>query len=328
MICELEDKIFDILPHETEASALQVFRFQYDHNPVYNSYVTAIGVDPLQVSTISKIPFLPIRFFKDQEVYTTEFTAEMIFESSGTTAAIPSRHFVKKSRLYTQSFSRAFERFYGKPEEWCILGLLPSYLERKHSSLVLMVDDLIKQSGHSSGGFYLYNYEKLFEVLLKLEEKGEKALVIGVTFALMDFAERFSFPMKSTIIMETGGMKGRREEITREEVHRMLQTAWKLPEVHSEYGMTELLSQAYSKGKGIFHCPPWMKMLIREEDDPFVISSYGRGVINVIDLANLYSCSFIATDDLGVLHPDGSFEVTGRVDSSEARGCSLMLSGL
>lgn len=328
MICELEDKIFNILPKHIEATALKVFHFQYDHNPVYNRYVNAIGIKPHRVTAIEQIPFLPIRFFKDQRVQTTEFQPEMVFESSGTTGSIPSRHFLKKMELYTQTFRRGFDLFYGKPEEWCILGLLPSYLERKHSSLVMMVEDLINCSKHPSSDFYLYEFQKLFDVIKEVEDNGQKALLIGVTFALLDFAEQFSFPMKSTIVMETGGMKGRREELTREEVHAVLQSAWRVNQVHSEYGMTELLSQAYSKGKGIFYCPPWMEVMIREEDDPFVITSVGRGVINVIDLANLYSCSFIATDDLGWVHPDGSFEVLGRVDASEARGCSLMVSGV
>jgi len=328
MICELEDKIFNFQPQETEALALSVFRFQYENNQVYSSYVNALGISPGAVTRLSQIPFLPIRFFKEQQVKTTEFNPELHFESSGTTSSQVSRHLLKKKSVYCESFTRGFEHFYSNPSEWCIVGLLPSYLERKHSSLVMMVDALIKQSHHPLSGFYLYDHEQLHQVLQNLEKAGRPALLIGVTFALIDFAEKHPFQMRSTIVMETGGMKGRKEELTREEVHAVLQSAWGLKEVHSEYGMTELLSQAYSKGKGIFNCPPWMNILIRQEDDPFKMEKNGRGVISVIDLANLYSCSFIETEDLGYLHPDGSFEVLGRVDASEARGCSLMLSEL
>jgi hypothetical protein len=231
--------------------------------------------------------------------------------------------------VYRQSFLKGFSKFYGPPAEWCIIGLLPSYLERKNSSLVLMVNDLIQESGHAESGFYLYEHEKLAEVLKRNEQRQQKTLLIGVTFALLDFAEKHRMPLRHTVVMETGGMKGRRKEITREQVHDHLKKAWKLPAIHSEYGMTELLSQAYSSGDGLFGCPPWMRVVIRDEDDPLSLkaSQFSRpanGLINVMDLANVDSCSFIATDDIGVLYPDGSFEVLGRRDSSDVRGCGLM----
>jgi hypothetical protein len=236
---------------------------------------------------------------------------------------------VRKAATYRESFLKGFADFYGPPTEWCIIGLLPSYLERKNSSLVLMVNDLIAASGHEESGFYLYEHQKLAEVLTRNEKNQQKTLLIGVTFALLDFAEHFKKPLQHTIVMETGGMKGRRKEITREEVHAILKKAWRLSSVHSEYGMTELLSQAYSSGEGLFACPPWMRVIIRDEDDPLTIrtpqfSKPASGLINVIDLANIDSCSFIATDDIGKLYGDNSFEVLGRMDSSDVRGCSLM----
>ena len=219
----------------------------------------------------------------------------------------------------------AFEKAYGPVHEYCILALLPAYLERANSSLVLMADEFIKRSSHAQSGFYLYNYPALAETLVMLEEQKQKTLLLGVTFALLDFAEQFPISLKNTIVMETGGMKGRRKEMIREEVHTVLKKAFGGSSIHSEYGMTELLSQAYSKGEGIFECPPWMKILVREEDDPFAVTDRaGRGVINIIDLANIYSCSFISTDDAGQLYADGKFEVLGRIDNSDIRGCSLM----
>lgn len=223
---------------------------------------------------------------------------------------------------------KAFELFYGPVSEWCIIGLLPSYLERSNSSLVVMADELIRRSGHASSGFYLYEHEKLAGVLQDLESKHQKTLLIGVTFGLLDFAEQFPMPLKHTIIMETGGMKGRREEMTRQEVHDILKKAFQLDAIHSEYGMTELLSQGYSTGEGIFLTPPWMKVSVRLEDDPLDVRSSGTGIINVIDLANIYSCCFIATEDVGRVYENGSFEVQGRVDNSDIRGCSLMIAGL
>ena len=302
-----------------------------------------------EINELHDIPFLPIQIFKTHRVQTTDFEPVHDFQSSGTTQTINSHHFIKDMELYRQSFTKAFELFYGPVEEWCVIGLLPSYLERKNSSLVFMVDELIRKSGHEQSGFYLYEYEQLQKTLEVLEGKKQKTLLIGVTFALLDFVQQYSFSLKYTTIMETGGMKGRREEITRAEVHELLREKLGVDLIHSEYGMTELLSQAYSKGDGIFHCPPWMKVLVRDEEDPLEVqSAVGnrqlpnvdpthhspftihhsrppvKGIINIIDLANIYSCSFIATDDAGKIHSDGSFEVIGRIDNSDIRGCSLM----
>ena len=283
---------------------------------------------------IEKIPFLPISFFKTDEIKTGKFNAEVIFKSSGTTQTINSQHHVKDVSIYIQSFTTAFEKMYGILKGWCILGLLPSYLEKGDSSLVYMVDNFIKQSQHPQSGFYLDDLEKLKETLLSLERSNQKTLLIGVTYALLDFAEKFPVALKNTIIMETGGMKGRREELTRMEVHERLKKAFGNTEIHSEYGMTELLSQAYAKKEGKFQCPSWMKVLIRDDEDPLAVHSLQSaddnknetlaGAINVIDLANVYSCSFIATDDVGKLYADKSFEVLGRMDGSDLRGCSLL----
>lgn len=327
MNCEHEDKIFSTDRAYFEEQAIDLFRFQYAHNPVYNQYVNSLPAVGRQVKSLADIPFLPIQCFKTHKITATGFEPEAIFESSGTTQSINSRHYVKDLSLYRRSFLEAFTLFYGPVKDWCIIGLLPSYLERRNSSLVVMVDELIKQSGHAASGFYLYEHEKLHTVLGQLEAAGQKTLLIGVTFALLDFAEHFPLPLQHTIVMETGGMKGRREEITRLEVHELLKAAFKVPAIHAEYGMTELLSQAYAAGEGILHCPPWMKVLVRQEDDPFDIRPAGSGIINVIDLANIYSCSFIATDDVGRVYDNGSFEVQGRMDNSDIRGCSLMVAG-
>jgi hypothetical protein len=273
---------------------------------------------------------LPISFFKTHSITTTAFTPAAIFESSGTTQTINSKHLIKDIGLYETSFTNCFKLFYGQPEEWCIIALLPSYLERNNSSLVLMADKLIQQSKHPQSGFYLQDTEALHETLVSLENKQQKTLLIGVTFALLDFAEKYSLPLHYTTIMETGGMKGRRKEMTRQEVHSALCKSFQLQNIHSEYGMTELLSQAYSKGDGIFNCPPWMKILIRDEDDPLTVHTSTQnkivsGAINIIDLANIYSCSFIATEDAGKLFADDSFEVLGRLDNSDISGCSLLV---
>ncbi|MEI9808064.1 MAG: acyl transferase [Bacteroidota bacterium] len=324
-------KIFASGEQDFGQLALEVFRFQYDNNPVYHDYVNALPVTVSAIRSIAQIPFLPIRFFKSHIVNVPGPGKEVIFESSGTTGMISSRHFVKDISLYTESFSKGFEHFYGPAEDWCIIGLLPSYLERGNSSLVYMVSELIKKSGHADSGFYLNEHEKLVAVLRSLEATGQKTILIGVTFALLDFAEKYQLPLQHTIIMETGGMKGKREEMIRQEVHAVLQQAFDLSSIHSEYGMTELLSQAYSKGGGTFNCPPWMKVLIRDDEDPFMVHTPSfqhtrqvSGAINIIDLANIYSCSFIATDDAGKLYQDGSFEVLGRMDNSDLRGCSLL----
>ena len=325
---DVETRIFAANDENFNALALEIFRFQYQNNSVYQSYCDAIRVKPADINTITKIPFLPISFFKTHRVTSTEFVPEVIFESSGTTQTINSKHLVKQLDLYQSSFNKTFELFYGSPKDWCILALLPSYLERKNSSLVLMAEELIKSSKHSKSGFYLNEFDQLKEVLHQLEQAKQKTLLIGVTFALLDFTVAFPMQLQHTTIMETGGMKGRREEMTRQEVHAVLSEAFKTSAIHSEYGMTELLSQAYSKGNGIFNCPSWMKVLVREEDDPFEITAATEktvtGAINVIDLANIYSCSFIATEDAGRLYNDGNFEVLGRLDNTDIRGCSLM----
>lgn len=324
MDSQWKDKIWSCKAEDFEQSALELFRFQYDNNLLYRQFVEALGVQAGSVSSLTQIPFLPIRFFKSHSVKTTVFDPVTVFESSGTTGMISSTHAVKDLSLYKESFTRAFELFYGSPSEYCIIGLLPSYLERKNSSLVLMVDELIRLSGHAKSGFYLNNLEELSDVLKLLESENQKTLLIGVTFALLDFAERFPMKLKNTIIMETGGMKGRRKDLIREEVHTVLKNAFRVNAIHSEYGMTELLSQAYSYGDGRFHSPPWMKVLVRDEEDPFAIRFRGRGAINIIDMANIYSCSFIATDDAGQVFSDNSFEIAGRIDHSDIRGCSLL----
>ena len=292
-----------------------------------------LGVIPDTVHTIEAIPFLPISFFKTHQVTTTTFEPETIFESSGTTGENTSRHLVKSFALYQKSFTKTFNLFYGKPSQWSILGLLPGYLERGNSSLVAMVNDLIIKSDNSFSGFYLHDLDNLYRALVHNEIREQPTLLIGITFSLLDFAEKYSMKLQHTKIMETGGMKGRREEQTREEIHQFLQGRLGVKEVHSEYGMTELLSQAYSKGNGLFHCPPWMKVLTREYHDPFSIVSKPKtekpvnGLLNIIDLANLYSCCFIATDDIGKLYKNNSFEVLGRRDISDLRGCSLLTAG-
>lgn len=308
-----------------------MFNYQYQHNAVYHEYCQLIKTDPAKITLAEKIPFLPISFFKSHEIKTTEFTAEIVFESSGTTQTVNSRHFVKDISIYTESFSKAFQKFYGAPTQKCILGLLPSYLERNHSSLVRMVAELIQTSNNPLSDFYLHDHERLHRTLVHNELLKIPTLLIGVTYALLDFAEKYPMQLRNTLIMETGGMKGRREEMTREAIHGYLQTQLGISLVHSEYGMTELLSQAYSKGDGIFHCPGWMKIYIRDEDDPLHVQAAATavekpltGLINIIDLANIYSCSFIATDDIGRLYSNESFEVLGRMDNSDMRGCSLM----
>lgn len=329
---DLEKRVFAASPADFNELAIQLFNYQYQHNNIYRQYCDSLRTDPASVVTISRIPFLPISFFKTHLVKTGEFDTDTIFESSGTTGSVNSRHFVKDIGIYIKSFTACFQKFYGDPKNKCILGLLPAYLERQHSSLVVMADALIKTSGHELSGFYLYDHEKLHRTIMHNELLKIPTLLIGITYALLDFAEKYPMQLRHTIIMETGGMKGRREEMTRQEVHKQLQEGLGIQLVHSEYGMTELLSQAYSKGDGIFHCPGWMKILLRDEDDPFHITQAAdvaerpvTGVINIIDLANIYSCCFIATDDIGRLHAPGSFEVLGRMDNSDMRGCSLMV---
>lgn len=325
MMKAFENRIFGADTVSFEPLALELFDFQYRHNDLYRAYTDTLGVVPRSVRTVSEIPFLPVSFFKTHPIRTTKFDTTTVFESSGTTQTLNSRHFVKDPLLYRESFVRGFEIFYGPVTDWCIIGLLPAYLERQHSSLVVMAEELIRLSGHALSGFYLYEHAALYERLRQLEHRGQKTLIIGVTFALLDFAEKYSLPPGHLVVMETGGMKGRRREMTRPELHEFLMERLGLSAVHSEYGMTELLSQAYSSGEGIFRSVPWMRALVRNDDDPLVVEKAGEGILNIIDLANLYSCSFIATDDLGKVYSDGSFQVSGRVDNSDIRGCSLLV---
>ena len=310
------NKLWDLAPDQFWQTSKIIFNWQAAHNPVYKQWV--------ELNKSSAIPFLPISFFKTQDVFIGEKPVNL-FESSGTTQDVKSNHLVQDLSLYEASFLKGFELFYGKPSHYCIIGLLPSYLERKHSSLVYMVDKLIKASGHAQSGFYLDDFTKLNEVLKDLEKQKQKVWFIGVSFALTDFSIAFPQQLKSTIVLETGGMKGRKEELTRSELHQLLREHLETSTIHSEYGMTELLSQAYAIKEGVFKCPPWMKVMVAEEEDPTAIKETGRGVLHIIDLANIYSCSFIATEDIGEVFEDGSFTVLGRLDASARRGCSLLV---
>ncbi len=308
-----------------EELTLQVFAFQFQNNPVYRQYCEFLQRSPEKVHKVSDIPFLPIEFFKTHKIISSNKTPQAVFESSGTTSENTSKHFVTDLEVYQQSFLKGFTNFYNPVEGYCVLALLPSYLEREGSSLIYMVNNLIQRSKHSDSGFYLNNLNDLSQKLIQLQHEGTKCLLIGVSFALLDLAEQLPMGLPRTIIMETGGMKGRRKELIREELHNILKTAFHVPKIHSEYGMTELLSQAYSKGDGLFECPPWMNVLTRDTEDPLTIQTNGKtGGINVVDLANVNSCSFIATQDLGKTYPDGTFEVLGRFDHSDVRGCNLL----
>lgn len=309
-----------------EQKALETFRYQAAENPVYKQYLELLDCNPLRIEEVSKIPFLPVEFFKSHRVVTGRGMETRIFESSGTTGADTSKHYILNEEVYIESLRSGFRQFFGEPSTWCFLALLPSYLERQNSSLVFMMDHLIRQSRHPLSGFYLNNLDQLAENLKILEESGQKTMLIGVSFALLDLAKQFPIPLNHTTVVETGGMKGRRRELTRTELHDILKEAFGLDAVGSEYGMTELLSQAWSTGEGIYRSPSGMKILIRDPYDPFRHMPAGKsGGIDVIDLANRNSCSFIQTQDLGRLNPDGSFEVLGRFDNSELRGCNLML---
>src|ERR1017187_3141368 len=324
---ELEQTIFEINCNDDfKECALHIFRYQGLNNEVYKQYIKLLKVNIDDVKSIEQIPFLPIEFFKSNQIITENYSAEIIFESSGTTGSIPSRHYVSKVDLYKESFMKGFDYFYGSPRDYCILALLPSYLERSNSSLVFMVNDLIQASNNIESGFYLYNTQDLVQKLNNLKEGTTKVLLIGVSYALLDLAEEHELNLSNVIIMETGGMKGKREELIRNELHEFLCNSFHVSKIHSEYGMTELLSQAYSSGEGIFRCPPWMKVMIRNINDPMsYLSNHKTGGINIIDLANIYSCSFIATQDLGKIHDDNSFEILGRFDNSDLRGCNLMV---
>ena len=322
----LKEDIFDIKSEaEFVEKALKAFQFQFENNDVYRSFCDLLNVHPSAVSSIDQIPFLPIQFFKTHRVLSSTNDIDIEFKSSTTTSQIPSIHYVTDLDLYRRSFISGFEYRYGKVNDYTILALLPSYLDRSGSSLVYMVDHLISLSSHNESGFFLNNYEKLSNLLVHLNREGRKVLLLGVSFALLDLIERYNFHLQNTIVMETGGMKGRRKEIVRSDLHQKLKSGFGVSEIHSEYGMTELLSQAYSSGNGIFKSPPWMKVLIRDSEDPLtIVKDQLTGGINLIDLANINSCSFIATHDLGKKFPDGSFEILGRFDHSDIRGCNLM----
>ena len=306
--------------------ALEIFNFQAENNSVYKEYLGHLNIKPKNVDALDNIPFLPIQFFKSHRILSTKNTVQETFLSSGTTGMSQSKHLVTDMSVYEESYLKGFAHFYGNIEDYVVLALLPSYLERKGSSLVYMVDDLIQKSKQPESGFYLQDLEGLKARLLSLQASGKKVLLIGVSFALLDLIEKHQFALKNTIVMETGGMKGKRKEMIREELHAVLKEGFGVSEIHSEYGMTELLSQGYSDGQGVFNCPPWMKIRIRDTEDPLSLLPTGKaGGINIIDLANINSCSFIATQDLGKLHSNGSFEILGRFDNSDIRGCNLMI---
>lgn len=322
----LIDHIFDI---RNEADflrrALDVFAYQYHNIESYRKFCNLTGTNPELVDSLEKIPFLPIQFFKSQHIIPKLITPDSIFTSSGTTGQVTSKHYVADLKIYEKAFLKIFKQFYGNPEDYVILALLPSYLEREGSSLIYMVEKLIDASGKTESDFYLHNLDELATKIKHLESQKRKSLLIGVSYALLDLIEKHQFKLRNTIVMETGGMKGKRKEMIKEELHAILKNGFGTSKIHSEYGMTELLSQAYSTGEGVFKTPSWMKILTRDSEDALSYVVGRTGGINVIDLANIYSCSFIATQDLGTVYPDGSFEVKGRFDNSDIRGCNLMV---
>ncbi len=327
-LSEIRTRIFSIRNDEDFVrSALEIFRYQALKNPVYLELVRYLGVDPVKVNDLAEIPFLPINFFKDHRIISGhERPVQKTFLSSGTTGTVPSSHFITDLDLYEGSFTRSFRLFYGDPENYRFLALLPGYLERQDSSLVYMMDFFIRKTKQNGSGFFLHDIESLVQCLQDGTAEGIRTILFGASYALHDFAGQYKASLDNVMIMETGGMKGRRKEMIREELHEVLCSSFNAKSIHSEYGMTELLSQAYSQGGGIFRAPPWMKILIRDPNDPMSILPPGQsGGINIIDLANLHSCSFIATQDLGRLHDDGSFEVLGRFDDSDIRGCNLLV---
>ncbi|OSZ78709.1 acyl transferase [Chitinophagaceae bacterium IBVUCB1] len=309
-----------------ENAAIKLFRHQYTHNNLYANYCKQLGKKMEDIGHITDIPFLPISFFRTQPVLAgDQRDVEVVFESSGTTNTETSKHYVLNTDIYRASLIEGFQHFYGDIQDYTIIALLPGYLERNNASLIYMAKVLMEESKKQLNGFYLEDFEKLHKTLTILESKSEKAILLGVTFALLDFAVQFPISLKSTIVMETGGMKGRKKEMTRNEVHNTLCKQFGLDKIHAEYGMTELLSQAYSGGNGKFLCTPTMQVLVRDVNDPFDIKTHGPGCINIIDVANVNSCPFIATDDIGIIHTDGSFEILGRIDNSILRGCNLMV---
>ena len=323
----MQNAVFNIQNQsDFKTCALQVFRHQFKNNAVYRSFCDLLYIHSSDVKEVEEIPFLPIQFFKSHAVLSSTQAVKETFTSSGTTGSSVSKHMVTDVSWYTKSYTKGFEHFYGPIEDFTVLGLLPNYLERDGSSLIYMVDDFIKKSNNLASGFYLNNLTELSKTLIELDKKGEKVLLIGVAFALLDLIESQQFKLQNTIIMETGGMKGRRKEIIRNELHEILCAGFGVSKIYSEYGMTELLSQGYSSGDGVFDCPPWMKILARDTEDALtMVGANKTGGLNVIDLANYNSCSFIATQDLGKVDNNGRFEVLGRFDHSDIRGCNLMV---
>ncbi|PJJ67928.1 long-chain-fatty-acid--protein ligase [Chryseobacterium geocarposphaerae] len=325
--------IFDIQTEQDFlAESLKVFRYQYENIEVYRNFVSYLNIKPDEVTSLEKIPFLPIEMFKNHKVVDRNVTADLFFQSSGTTQMNLSKHFIADESIYQESIYKSFEKFIGKPEDFIFLGLLPSYLERQNSSLIYMVDYLMKKSAKPENGYFLYNHSDLFELLNTIKNK--KVILFGVSFALLDFldychSERSEESMnllENLVVIETGGMKGRKEEMTKDELLEILKNGFKTDKIYSEYSMTELLSQAYSLGNNEYDCPNWMKVMIRNAEDPFAYEKEGRtGAINIIDLANIHSCSFIATQDLGKIIGN-KFQVLGRIDHSDIRGCSLLVS--
>ena len=325
-IKDFKARLFSTTPDQFEAKAIALFHYQYQAVDIYRDFVDQLRINPDNVRQLIDIPFLPVTFFKSHAITdAADSLPACYFESSTTTGLIPSRHYVKDPSLYRKSLVKGFEHFYGSLSQYVILGLLPHYLERPHSSLIFMVKEWMQVSQHQENGFYLNNMDALFHTLQNLEARQQPTILLGVTYALLDFAEQYPMPLQHTILMETGGMKGRRKEMIREEVHSQLQQAFQVHCVHAEYGMAELLSQAYARCAGRFACPPWMRMLVRDSYDPLDVSSAGQGALNIIDLANIHSCAFLATEDVGRVYADGTFEVLGRLDASEWRGCNLLV---
>jgi hypothetical protein len=321
----LKSNVFRIQPQEFEQWALQLFHFQAKENKIYREYLHHLPVQIDAIDRLDKVPFLPVRFFKKHRISAYHFQEEKVFCSSTTTGSYPSRHYIDDLAFYQKISLCAFEQFYGSIKDFHVFGLLPSYLEREDASLVYMVDHFIKLSGSSLSGFYLHDHRKLLHALRQAQQTKRKVLLIGVTFALLDFAEELAPDLNGVMVMETGGMKGRREESTRDQVHAVLKSKLNVTNIHSEYGMTELLSQAYASNNGLFFTPPWMRIHIRQLHDPFSMAEDGKsGGINIIDLANMHSCAFIETEDIGLRKPSGGFEVLGRIDNADVRGCSLM----
>lgn len=327
MLKSFKEKLHLIDKNSFEQAAIELFHFQAVQNPVYAEYLEYLGIKSGQINEIQQIPFLPITLFKHKTIKSGNWEEETYFESSGTTGMHVSKHYIEDITYYHHNSAHIFQLFYGSPSNYIMLALLPSYLQRKRSSLVAMLDHLIQLTGSENSGFYLYEEADMMKKLRKLHaDKGKRIMLFGVTYALLDLAEHYCEDLNEVIIVETGGMKGRREELIRQEVHERLKNSFNVPVIHSEYGMTELMSQAYSKGEGIYKTPPWMKVFTREINDPFSIDNgLSYGVINVIDLANMHSCAFIATEDLGSIKRDESFEILGRMDNSDARGCNLLL---